>query len=222
MGDERHRGRRRAGDDRARPAPAQHGGDARAGPRDGGPGRRSTGRRRRPPTRPDPGEHPMQIPKPTPADIERFRSAVPDDPRVEVKPMFGNLGAFVNGNMFMGLFGADIGVKLAPGDAADAARRRGRGTVRTRRAADGRVRDPAALRSSGRRKAIDGRRPRWGTSLPCRRRRPRGSGGADGPVMSKTGPSVRCEGSRASCRATADPSQRGPADARHHLREVHP
>jgi TfoX/Sxy family transcriptional regulator of competence genes len=26
--------------------------------------------------------------------------------------MFGNLGAFVNGNMFMGLFGADVGVKL--------------------------------------------------------------------------------------------------------------
>jgi TfoX/Sxy family transcriptional regulator of competence genes len=59
----------------------------------------------------------MQIPKPTPADIDRFRSAVPDDPRVEVKPMFGNLGAFVHGNMFMGLFGADIGVKLGPADA---------------------------------------------------------------------------------------------------------
>ena len=28
--------------------------------------------------------------------------------------MFGNLGAFVNGNMFMGLFGADIGVKIDP------------------------------------------------------------------------------------------------------------
>jgi TfoX/Sxy family transcriptional regulator of competence genes len=26
--------------------------------------------------------------------------------------MFGNLGAFVTGNMFMGLFGFDIGVKL--------------------------------------------------------------------------------------------------------------
>ncbi len=26
--------------------------------------------------------------------------------------MFGNLGAFVNGNMFMGLLGADVGVKL--------------------------------------------------------------------------------------------------------------
>ncbi len=30
--------------------------------------------------------------------------------------MFGNLGAFVNGNMFMGLFGSDIGVKLSPAD----------------------------------------------------------------------------------------------------------
>jgi hypothetical protein len=60
----------------------------------------------------------MQIPKPTEADKAWFRSIVPDDPRVEVKPMFGNLGAFVNGNMFMGLFGSDIGVKLAAADAA--------------------------------------------------------------------------------------------------------
>ena len=30
--------------------------------------------------------------------------------------MFGNLGAFVNGNMFMGLFGADVGLRLAPAD----------------------------------------------------------------------------------------------------------
>jgi TfoX/Sxy family transcriptional regulator of competence genes len=54
----------------------------------------------------------MQVPKPTDVDRERFRSLVPEDPRVEVKPMFGNLGAFVNGNMFMGLFGSSIGVKL--------------------------------------------------------------------------------------------------------------
>jgi hypothetical protein len=61
----------------------------------------------------------MQIPKPTDADKERFRSLVPDDPRVAVKPMFGNLGAFVNGNMFMGLFGSDVGVKLPPDGAAE-------------------------------------------------------------------------------------------------------
>jgi len=60
----------------------------------------------------------MQIPKPSDADKASFRSMVPDDPRVEVKPMFGNLGAFVNGNMFMGLFGPDIGLKLSAADAA--------------------------------------------------------------------------------------------------------
>lgn len=30
--------------------------------------------------------------------------------------MFGNLAAFVNGNMFMGLFGRDVGVRLAEAD----------------------------------------------------------------------------------------------------------
>jgi TfoX/Sxy family transcriptional regulator of competence genes len=54
----------------------------------------------------------MQIPKPTDADRDRFRALVPDEPDVETKPMFGNLGAFVHGNMFMGLFGSDVGVKL--------------------------------------------------------------------------------------------------------------
>jgi len=56
------------------------------------------------------------MPKPTDEDKDLFRSLVPDDPRVEVKPMFGNLGAFVNGNMFMGLFGADVGIKLPEAD----------------------------------------------------------------------------------------------------------
>src|SRR5918994_462145 len=54
----------------------------------------------------------MKIPKPTTEDKARFESLVPDDARVAVKPMFGNLGAFVDGNMFMGLFGSDVGIKL--------------------------------------------------------------------------------------------------------------
>jgi TfoX/Sxy family transcriptional regulator of competence genes len=54
----------------------------------------------------------MKIPKPTTADKARFESLVPSDARVAVKPMFGNLGAFVGGNMFMGLFGAHVGIKL--------------------------------------------------------------------------------------------------------------
>jgi TfoX/Sxy family transcriptional regulator of competence genes len=61
----------------------------------------------------------MEIAKPTDADRDWFRSLVPADARVEIKPMFGNLGAFVNGNMFLGLFGADVGVRLADGDLED-------------------------------------------------------------------------------------------------------
>ena len=58
----------------------------------------------------------MKIPKPTEGDHERFNALVPEAPHVQIKPMFGNLGAFVNGNMFMGLFGSDIGIKLAGED----------------------------------------------------------------------------------------------------------
>jgi TfoX/Sxy family transcriptional regulator of competence genes len=54
----------------------------------------------------------MQIPKPSEEDKEFFRSLIPAGPDVEVKPMFGNLGAFVHGNMFAGLFGSEVGVRL--------------------------------------------------------------------------------------------------------------
>jgi TfoX/Sxy family transcriptional regulator of competence genes len=63
----------------------------------------------------------MQIPKPTDADKRFFRSVVLEAPGIEVKPMFGNLGAFVNGNMFAGLFGSSVGVKLAADDLAELA-----------------------------------------------------------------------------------------------------
>lgn len=68
----------------------------------------------------------MEVPRPSDADKARFRALVPDDPRVEVRPMFGNLGAFVNGNMFMGLFGSTIGLSL-PAGRAEALRAAGGG-----------------------------------------------------------------------------------------------
>ena len=61
----------------------------------------------------------MQMPKPSEVDKDRFRALVPDEPDVEVKPMFGNLGAFVHGNMFAGLFGSSVGLKLAEADMAE-------------------------------------------------------------------------------------------------------
>jgi TfoX/Sxy family transcriptional regulator of competence genes len=54
----------------------------------------------------------VQVPKPSESDKTLFRSVVPDSPAVTIKPMFGNLGAFVNGNMFAGLFGSAIGVRV--------------------------------------------------------------------------------------------------------------
>jgi TfoX/Sxy family transcriptional regulator of competence genes len=37
---------------------------------------------------------------------------LPLDSRITVRPMFGNLAAFVNGKMFSGLFGDDLFVRL--------------------------------------------------------------------------------------------------------------
>jgi AcrR family transcriptional regulator/TfoX/Sxy family transcriptional regulator of competence genes len=58
----------------------------------------------------------MEIPRATPAARALFDTLVPSDTPVEVKPMFGNIGAFVNGNMFMGVFGSDVGLKLTDAD----------------------------------------------------------------------------------------------------------
>jgi TfoX/Sxy family transcriptional regulator of competence genes len=46
-----------------------------------------------------------------------FRELLPADETVKVRPMFGNLAAFVNGNMCTGLFGDDLFVRLPAGDA---------------------------------------------------------------------------------------------------------
>jgi TfoX/Sxy family transcriptional regulator of competence genes len=54
----------------------------------------------------------MEIPRPSDADRALFAAVMPDSPEVIVKPMFGNVGAFVNGNMFAGLFGSTIGVRV--------------------------------------------------------------------------------------------------------------
>lgn len=51
------------------------------------------------------------MPRPSADAIERFKAAMPDDPRVSLRPMFGNLAAFANGYMFAGLFGDDVFIR---------------------------------------------------------------------------------------------------------------
>jgi TfoX/Sxy family transcriptional regulator of competence genes len=49
-----------------------------------------------------------------------FLAAVPKDPRVKTLKMFGGLAGMVNGNMFGGLFGKSIVVKLSAEDQREA------------------------------------------------------------------------------------------------------
>jgi TfoX/Sxy family transcriptional regulator of competence genes len=51
-------------------------------------------------------------PKSADEDKQAFRRLVPDDEGVTTRPMFGSVAAFANGYMFMGLFGADLFVRL--------------------------------------------------------------------------------------------------------------
>ena len=53
------------------------------------------------------------MPKPSAASAAAFATLVPDDPAVSARPMFGNPAAFVNGNLFTGLFGDNLFVRLS-------------------------------------------------------------------------------------------------------------
>ncbi len=58
----------------------------------------------------------MKIPKASPNSVELLKSLLPHDERVRTRPLFGNLAAFVNGNLFLGLFGDGIFARVSPDD----------------------------------------------------------------------------------------------------------
>ena len=60
----------------------------------------------------------MKMPKPSEQAKAAFQKLVPPDPAVTTRPMFGNLAGFVNGNMFCGLFGEDLFVRVSDDDQA--------------------------------------------------------------------------------------------------------
>jgi TfoX/Sxy family transcriptional regulator of competence genes len=65
-----------------------------------------------------PMEPGAKMPKPSERAKAAFAKLVPDEPQVTLRPMFGNLSAFVNGNMFAGLFGEELFVRLSDSDSA--------------------------------------------------------------------------------------------------------
>ena len=69
---------------------------------------------------------PMTMPKPSEQAKAAFQKLVPPDAAVTTRPMFGNLAGFVNGNMFCGLFGEDLFVRVSDDDQAKVRKQGGR------------------------------------------------------------------------------------------------
>ena len=68
----------------------------------------------------------MKMPKPSEAAKAALARVVPDEPAVTLKPMFGQLSGFVNGNMFVGIFGEDLFVRLPDEQSAPIRKQGGR------------------------------------------------------------------------------------------------
>ena len=62
---------------------------------------------------------PPKMPKPSEETKDLFAALVPEHPAVTIRPMFGQLSAFVNGNMFMGIFGEDVVMRLPEDDRSE-------------------------------------------------------------------------------------------------------
>ncbi|MFI4973039.1 MAG: TfoX/Sxy family protein [Caulobacterales bacterium] len=50
--------------------------------------------------------------------VDLFTESLPDDPRIERRKMFGYPSAFVNGNMFAGVFQDQVFARLGPDERA--------------------------------------------------------------------------------------------------------
>jgi TfoX/Sxy family transcriptional regulator of competence genes len=59
-----------------------------------------------------------KLPHSTKESEALLRSLLPASANITVRPMFGNLSAFVSGNMFVGVFGDDLLVRLPEVDRA--------------------------------------------------------------------------------------------------------
>src|SRR5713226_8233053 len=68
----------------------------------------------------------VKMPRPSEAAKAAFSKLVPDGPGITLKPMFGQLSAFVNGNMFCGIFGEELMVRLPETEIATVKKQGGR------------------------------------------------------------------------------------------------
>jgi len=69
---------------------------------------------------------PMKMPRPSDGAKAAFARVVPDGPGITIKPMFGQMSGFVNGNMFIGIFGDDLILRLPEEEIARVKKQGGR------------------------------------------------------------------------------------------------
>lgn len=62
----------------------------------------------------------MEMPKASAAATALFEQLTPSSVEVTTRKVFGHPAAFVHGNMFFGVFGEDLFVRLSEADAAEA------------------------------------------------------------------------------------------------------
>jgi len=111
------------------------------------------------------------MPRPDDEDRAFFRSVLPKDPRVKVRPMFGNDAAFVGGNMFTGLFGKQLFVRLSEQDQEELLKEKGtsRFAPMEDRPMSGYIVVPAAWRGDTERaSAWIARSLAWASGLPVK------------------------------------------------------
>jgi len=58
----------------------------------------------------------VQIPQASPESTKRLESLIGGDVRIRIRKMFGQPAGFVNGNLCLGTFGADLFVRLSGPD----------------------------------------------------------------------------------------------------------
>ncbi|TMC35255.1 MAG: TfoX/Sxy family protein [Chloroflexi bacterium] len=68
----------------------------------------------------------MKMPRPSEEAKAAFARIVPDEPAITIKPMFGQMSAFVNGNMFCGIYGEELMVRLSADEIAKVKKQGGR------------------------------------------------------------------------------------------------
>jgi TfoX/Sxy family transcriptional regulator of competence genes len=117
------------------------------------------------------------MPPPSDRLAETLRGLLPVDERIVVRKIFGQPGAFVNGNLFAGTFGGDLFVRLS---AADVERARAIRGSRPFEPMPGRpmknyvVLPPALLRDSLRAREWVQRAVEFGAALPPKKTKSKG------------------------------------------------